>query len=308
MKPCFHCKIFFVFTCGRWKKMVARHPCNIADWKALPRSSATFLIHFSARCAQNVSFGPTISPLFIWHLAINIKINLKIFHFFVISEWNIKGIEKKLFSEWCFLVDQRCKGTRQNKPKLQYEKKDRTNSSFTYFQNVLSYFCREWANGHIQNSWCAKSEVRWPWKHWRQVSSFFKKEPPLVNLLGTQGWLTDRQKRPKNRLWNYFRPPPLFSCSNEMRRVLADFASSEISKQVETRMILCWLLLFIQPLLIRLIAQCRRSPHHHLPNAMPWRYLPKDNHATFETCKKTHHHWENISKALQPGVVQSTTL
>ena len=92
--------------------------------------------------------------------------------------------------------------------------------------------------------------------------------------------------------------PPLFSCSkNEMRHVLADFATSEISKQVETRMILCWLLLFIQPLLIRLIAQCRRSPHHHhLPNAMPWRYLPKDNHATFETYKKNPTIIEKISQ------------
>ena len=117
---------------------------------------------------------------------------------------------------------------------------------------------------------------------------FFKKEPPLVNLLGTQGWLTDRQKRPKNRLWNYF---CYFSSLAIMRCVAFWRTLPQVkfqSQWVETAAILwCWLLLFIQPLLIRLIAQCRRSPHHHhhLPNA-PWRYLPKDNHATFETCKK----------------------
>ena len=124
-------------------------------------------------------------------------------------------------------------------------------------------------------------EVRWPWKHWRLVSSFLKKEPSSQPAWHSR--LTHRlAKQAKKQPLELFLFPSLFSCSNEMRRVLADFASSEISKQVEST-ILCWLL-FIQPLLSRLIAQCR-SPHH-LPNA-PWRYLPKDNHATFETCKTT---------------------
>ena len=129
----------------------------------------------------------------------------------------------------------------------------------------------------------------------------FSRKNPLVNLLGTQGWLTDRQNRPKNSLWNYFCSP--LSSLAVMRCVAFWRTLPQVKFQSKDR---------VNDSLLTLVYTAFANT---VDCAMPVSPPPAKCALKIFTQRQprhfwdmqNHHHWENISKA-QPSVVQSTTL